>query len=69
MCIQKEQKESQESVLLHLGKIFEDVNECWVSKYHFPLGALERNGNKAIAVAKDDDANVELPKLPGEEGK
>ena len=65
--IQKEQKESQDSAVFHLGKGFEGMHEHWIARHHFPLGLMQCDGNKAIAVAKDDDANVELPQLPGKD--
>ena len=45
------------------------MHEHWIARHHFPLGLMQCDGNKAIAVAKDDDANVELPQLPGKDQK
>ena len=67
--MQKEQKDLQDSVMKCIGKRFHVYLENWIARHHFTLGLIERNGNNAIVVTKDDDAIIELHLLPGDNGK
>ena len=54
----------------HLGDGFKDKIEHHVACHHFPVGLVERDGNKSLRVqSSEDDTVVELTELPGKDGK
>ena len=56
--IQKEQGALQKRVIHLLGPGFKGVAEFWVARHHFPLGLMQRNGNKSHRVEKEDGTQV-----------